>query len=122
MYAIRSYYEIIRKDGNVSDEMASLGTLLIVDGAPVLNDANMQFLKTTSASGTGVTAGFATSASAGTDVRQIAVDNIETIEVVRGIAGVENGDILSGAVKVVITSYSIHYTKLYDKLCPRSTG
>jgi len=94
--------EIIRKDGYVSDNMASLGTLLVVDGAPVSNDANMQFLKTTGASATGVTAGFATSASGGTDVRQIAVDNIETIEVVRGIAGVENGDILSGAVKVTM--------------------
>jgi hypothetical protein len=94
--------EIIRKEGTVSDEMASLGTLLIVDGAPVSNDANMQFLQTTNASGTGVTAGFATSASAGTDVRQIAVDNIETIEVVRGIASVEDGDILSGTVKVTM--------------------
>lgn len=94
--------EIIRKDGYISDNMASLGTLLIVDGAPVSNDANMQFLKTTSASGTGVTASFSTTASGGTDVRQIAVDNIETIEVVRGIAGVENGDMLSGAVKVTM--------------------
>lgn len=93
--------EIIRQDGNVSDNMASLGTLLIVDGAPVSNDANMQFNKTTGAS-TGITAGFATTASGGTDVRQIAVDNIETIEVVRGIAGVENGDMLSGAVKVTM--------------------
>jgi len=93
--------EIIRKDGYIGDNMASLGTLLVVDGAPVSNDANMQFLKTTGAS-TGVTAGFATTASGGTDVRQIAVDNIETIEVVRGIAGVENGDMLSGTVKVTM--------------------
>ena len=61
--------EIIRKDGYVRDNIASLGTLLVVDGAPVSNDANMQFLKTTGAS-TNVTAGFATSASGGTDVRQ----------------------------------------------------
>ena len=94
--------EIIRKDGYIGDNMASLGTLLVVDGAPVSNDANMQFLKTTGASGTGVTAGFATTASGGSDVRQISVDNIETIEVVRGIAGVENGDMLSGTVKVTM--------------------
>ncbi len=101
--------EIIRKDGYVSDNMASLGTLLIVDGAPVSNDANMQFLKTTGAS-TGVTAGFATTASGGTDVRQIAVDNIETIEVVRGIAGAENGDMLSGAVKVTMKKGKTPFT------------
>jgi outer membrane receptor protein involved in Fe transport len=93
--------EILRKDGYIGDNMASLGTLLIIDGAPVSNDANMQFNKTTSAS-TGITAGFATSASGGTDVRQIAVDNIETIEVVRGIASAESGDMLSGAVKVTM--------------------
>jgi hypothetical protein len=102
--------EIIRKDGYINDNMASLGTLLVVDGAPVSNDANMQFLKTTGASATGVTAGFATSASGGTDVRQIAVDNIETIEVVRGIAGVENGDILSGAVKVTMKKGKTPFT------------
>ncbi|MRR19252.1 hypothetical protein EG827_03575 [bacterium] len=101
--------EIIRKDGYVSDNMASLGTLLVVDGAPVSNDANMQFLKTTGAS-TGVTAGFATSASGGTDVRQISVDNIETIEVVRGIAGVENGDMLGGAVKVTMKKGKTPFT------------
>lgn len=102
--------EIIRKDGYISDNMASLGTLLIVDGAPVSNDANMQFLKTTGASGTGVTASFSTTASGGTDVRQIAVDNIETIEVVRGIAGVENGDMLSGAVKVTMKKGKTPFT------------
>jgi hypothetical protein len=94
--------EIIRKDGVISDNMASLGTLLVVDGAPVSNDANLQYNKTTGSSGTGITAGFATTASGGTDVRQIPVDNIETIEVVRGIAGVENGDLLSGTVKVTM--------------------
>lgn len=101
--------EIIRKDGYIGDNMASLGTLLIVDGAPVSNDANMQFLKTTGAS-TGVTAGFATTASGGTDVRQIAVDNIETIEVIRGIAGVENGDMLSGTVKVTMKKGKTPFT------------
>ena len=101
--------EIITEDGYGADKMASLGTLLIVDGAPVSNDANMQFLKTTGAS-TGVTAGFATTASGGTDVRQIPVDNIETIEVVRGIAGVENGDMLSGAVKVTLKKGQTPFT------------
>jgi hypothetical protein len=101
--------EIIRKDGYIGNNMASLGTLLVIDGAPVSNDANMQFLKTTGAS-TGVTASFATSASGGTDVRQISVDNIETIEVVRGIAGVENGDMLSGAVKVTMKKGKTPFT------------
>lgn len=99
----------IREINPGTDNMASLGTLLIVDGAPVSNDANMQFLKTTSAS-TGVTAGFATTASGGTDVRQISVDNIESIEVIRGIAGVENGDMLNGAVKVTMKKGKTPFT------------
>lgn len=84
-----------------NDHMSSLGTLLIVEGATVSNDANMQFLKTSNVS-TGVGASFASTASGGTDVRQIPVDNIETIEVIRGVSGVENGDMLSGAVKVTL--------------------
>ncbi len=84
----------IREINSKYDQMASLGTLLIIDGAPVSNDANMQFTSSTGS------ANFATSVAGGADVRQISVDNIESVEVIRGIASVENGDILSGAVKV----------------------
>ncbi|MCX6328124.1 MAG: hypothetical protein NTZ85_01235 [Bacteroidia bacterium] len=54
----------------------------------------MQFTSSTGS------ASFATTATGGTDVRQVSVDNIESVEVIRGIASVENGDMLSGAVKV----------------------
>ena len=74
--------------------MASLGTLLIIDGAPVSNDANMQFTNSTGL------ANFSTTVAGGTDVRQVSVDNIESVEVIRGIASVENGDMLNGAIKV----------------------
>jgi len=97
----------IREINPGTDNMASLGTLLVIDGAPVSNDANMQFLKTT---GGATSANFATTASGGTDVRQIPVDNIETIEVVRGIASVENGDMLSGAVKVTMKKGKTPFT------------
>lgn len=89
----------IREINPGNDNMASIGTQILIDGAPVSNAANMQVLKTTGGS---TSANFATTASGGTDVRQIPVDNIETIEVIRGIASVENGDILSGAVKVTM--------------------
>jgi hypothetical protein len=94
----------IREISSSNDPNASLGTLLIIDGAPVSNDANMQF---TNRNGT---AGFSTSITGGTDVRQISVDNIESVEVIRGIAGVENGDILSGAVKVNLKKGSTPFT------------
>jgi hypothetical protein len=76
------------------DAMASIGTLLIIDGAPVSNDANMQFTNSTGL------ASFSTTVAGGADVRQVSVDNIESVEVIRGIASVENGDMLNGAVKV----------------------
>jgi hypothetical protein len=94
----------IREINSKYDQMASLGTLLIVDGAPVSNDANMQFTSSTG------TASFSTTIAGGTDVRQISVDNIESVEVIRGIAGVENGDMLSGAVKVNLKRGSTPFT------------
>ncbi len=101
----------IREISASGDNLASLGTALIIDGAPVSNDANLQFNSTSTASTTtGVTAGFATTASGGVDVRQIAVDNIESVEVVRGIGSVETGDMLSGAVKVTLKKGKTPFT------------
>ncbi|MGD9978360.1 MAG: carboxypeptidase-like regulatory domain-containing protein, partial [Bacteroidales bacterium] len=91
--------EIISSRSSV-DEMASLGTSLIIDGAPVSNDANMQVSSTTSASMGTLTSNFSSSATGGVDARNISVDNIESVEVVRGVASAEQGDALSGVVKV----------------------
>lgn len=77
------------------DAMASLGTGLRIDGAPVSNTANMQMLSTATDAGS-----FQSTANQGVDMRQFSVDNIESIEVVRGIPGVEEGNVLSGVVKV----------------------
>ena len=38
--------------------------------------------------------------TSGVDMRQISTDNIESVEVIRGIASAEYGDITSGAVLV----------------------
>ena len=64
---------------------SSLGTAIIVDGAPISNNANMQSIS----AGTG-----------GVDVRQISTDNIESIEVIKGIASVAHGDMTSGGILV----------------------
>ena len=82
---------------------ASLGTAIIMDGAPMSNNANMQSLGAGkmpfAASGAPGSAAMATPTS-GIDMRQISTDNIESVEVIRGIASVEYGDITSGAVIV----------------------
>ena len=82
---------------------SSLGTAVIMDGTPMSNNANMQTMGAgqmpfAAASYTGEAA-MATPTS-GIDMRQISTDNIESVEVIRGIASVEYGDITSGAVIV----------------------
>lgn len=74
----------------------ALGTLVVVDGTPMSNDANMQSLST---SKRGTTPDQST-AGRGVDLRLISPDNIESVEVVRGIPSVEYGNLTSGAVIV----------------------
>ena len=82
---------------------ASLGTAIIMDGTPMSNNANLQSLGAGkmpfAASDAPGSAAMATPTS-GVDMRQISTDNIESVEVIRGIASVEYGDITSGAVIV----------------------
>lgn len=82
---------------------SSLGTAIIMDGSPMSNNANLQSLGAGkmpfAASGAPGAAAMATPTS-GIDMRQISTDNIESVEVIRGIASVEYGDITSGAVIV----------------------
>ena len=82
---------------------SSLGTAVIMDGTPMSNNANMQTMGAGqmpfAAASTAGEAAMATPTS-GIDMRQISTDNIESVEVIRGIASVEYGDITSGAVIV----------------------
>ena len=75
------------------------GTALIVDGASFSNDANLQMLSTGTAMGEGQ-GNVASTAGGGVDTRQVSTDNIESVEVIRGIPSVVYGDLTSGAVVV----------------------
>lgn len=75
---------------------SSLGTNFVIDGSPVSTNANMQYI-----AGTWETN--ATSrdfTNRGVDMRSIATDDIEKVEIVRGIPSVEYGDLTSGLVKI----------------------
>ena len=85
----------INSDIDPADNDA-FGTAIIVDGAPIDNDGNMQTLNTAS----GGTAQSYSTAGQGVDLRQISTDNIESVEVIRGIPSVEYGDLTTGAVLV----------------------
>lgn len=73
--------------------MNSLGTAIIVDGAPVSANANLQTLAPSVDGGVGST-------QSGVDSRGISTDNIASVEVIRGVPSVEYGDLTSGAVIV----------------------
>ncbi|MFA5712717.1 MAG: carboxypeptidase-like regulatory domain-containing protein [Bacteroidales bacterium] len=89
----------IRSIDASASEMNSLGTAIIVDGAPLSNNANMQTLSP-AISGGGGSIGGGSSPSSGLDIRSISTDNIESVEVIRGIPSVEYGDLTSGAVLI----------------------
>ncbi len=74
------------------------GTAIVIDGAPPLsNNANLQTLSP-AISGGGGSIGGGSSPNSGLDIRSISTDNIESVEVIRGIPSVEHGDLTSGAV------------------------
>ncbi len=77
-------------------QTSSLGTAFVVDGARLSTNANMQYLAG-AYDNTALTRDFT---NAGVDMRSISTDNIESVEVVRGIPSVEYGDLTSGLVDI----------------------
>ncbi len=77
------------------DQASAFGTKVIVDDVPLSNNANLN---------TGVGVGLGTSVSNtsgwGYDLREIAAENLEKIEVSAGASSVEYGDHTTGLVKV----------------------
>ena len=73
---------------NASTANNAFGTSVMVDGIPISDNSSLA----DKVSGT--------SGGAGVDLRQISADNIESVEVIRGIPSAEYGDLTSGAVVV----------------------
>ncbi len=67
------------------ENVNSFGTSVIVDGNQYSNDANMQD-------------GLNSTANEGVDLREISASNIESVEVVSGVASAKYGNITSGTV------------------------
>lgn len=80
--------------GEETDKLSALGTLVIVDGIPISNNTNLQFEKWTS----GITG--PSNVGGGVDLRTIPADNIESIEVIRGLPSVRFGDVTAGVINV----------------------
>ncbi|MBN2280163.1 MAG: TonB-dependent receptor [Candidatus Marinimicrobia bacterium] len=88
--------------GSVADDNASMGTQIILDNIPISNNANMQI-------DTKVNTGTIdrTTTNEGIDLRQIPADNIEKLEIIRGIPSAKYGDLTSGIIKVETKSTSL---------------
>src|SRR5690606_22429220 len=99
------------------DNTGSLGTSVLINGAPLSNNANLQAMNTATA---GVLSGFSTSSGSGVDMRQISADNIESVEVIRGIPSVEYGDLTAGAV-LVTTKAGKEPAQLKARINPKLT-
>ncbi|MDO4163216.1 MAG: TonB-dependent receptor [Bacteroides sp.] len=72
----------------VNNNTNAFGASIIVDGMPMSNNGAM------------TQGGFSSTAFVGTDLRQISADDIESVEVIRGIPSAEYGDLTSGLVIV----------------------
>jgi len=85
-----------------TDRNAAFGTQVIVDNVPVSNNANMQIDSKVNTGGIQWT-----TENSGIDLRQIPADNIEEVEVIRGIPSAKYGDLSSGIIHVRTKSESV---------------
>ena len=74
-------------------DVTSFGTSFVIDGVPLNNDANMQYISNSWETGRNTT-------GKGIDMRSISTDDIAKVEIVRGIPSVEYGDLTSGLVNI----------------------
>ena len=83
----------------VNNNTSAFGSSIVVDGVPMSNNGAL------------TQGAFSPTAFAGTDLRQVAADDIDEVEVVRGIPSAEYGDLTSGLVvvhsKVGVTPWQV---------------
>ncbi len=72
--------------GSSADALSTFGTKIIVDGVSISNNTDMQW----------------TSFCQGIDLRGIPADDIQEVEVVKGVPSVRYGDLTSGIMNVII--------------------
>lgn len=89
----------IRSLGNSTLHSNSFGTSIVVNGSPLSNNANLQSLNPV-VSGGGSSMSGGSAPDGGFDVRNIPIQNIESVEIIRGVPSVEYGDVTSGTVIV----------------------
>lgn len=79
-------YIVLRSDSRTEIDNPSFGTAIEVDGVRLTPNSNFN--------------SFANDGIEGIDIRNIAVNNIESVEIVTGLPSVENGDLSAGLMKI----------------------
>jgi len=82
--------------GPSAGDVASFGTVIIMDGVPLSNNANLQ---TVGPRG-GWSRVFSSAAGGGIDLRTVPANTIERVEVIRGVPSARYGDMTQGAIIV----------------------
>ncbi|MFH0991904.1 MAG: TonB-dependent receptor [bacterium] len=72
-----------------AQSIGSFGTQIMIDNVPTSNNANMQ-----------IDAAPTATTSRGIDLRSIPTENIDNIEIIRGIPSARHGDLTSGIIRV----------------------
>ena len=91
----------------VNNNTSAFGSSIIVDGVPMDNNANLS------------ANGFSSTAFTGTDLRQVSADNIDNVEIIRGIPSAEYGDLTSGLV-IVHSKAGITPWQVKGKITPEA--
>lgn len=101
--------------GPGASEIGAAGTLIVLDGVPLSNNANLQTV--------GVRGEIVSSSSAaggGIDLRRIPASTLERVEVIRGIPSARWGDLTQGAI-IVDTRAAATMPEFAGRFDPRTT-
>ncbi len=90
----------------VNDNTSAIGASIVVDGVAMSNNAEVKAGQ------------FSATEFVGTDLRQMSADDIEKVEVVRGVPSAEYGDLTSGLV-IVKTKIGLSPLNLKAKVNPQ---
>lgn len=96
-------------------QLASFGTLIVLDGVPVSNNANLQ------STGLRGRLRIPSSAGGGIDLRRIPATTLERVEVIRGVPSVRYGDLTQGVI-IVDTRAGVFEPRLEGIFDPHTSG
>ncbi len=99
----------------IAERTAAFGTLIVMDGIPMSNNANLQSI------GPRGEIGLGTAAGGSIDLRRIPVTMLERVEVIRGVPSSRYGDLTAGAI-IIDTRAGAFPTELVSRFDASTAG